>query len=93
MYVMINLLTNVLNFLYLRLQQVAEALFQKHNPVNPQACARYLIWKELITYVVTSRVHTEVVFSIPEEFLFPILQFSNELPGSPAFTTCSTKVK
>ena len=60
---------------------------------RPQACARYLIWKELITYAVTSRVHTEVVFSIPEEFLFPIQQFYDELPGSPVFTTCSTKVK
>ena len=61
--------------------------------VNPQACARYLIWKELITYAGTSRMHTEVVFSIPEEFLFPILQFYNELPGFPDLTTCSTKVK
>ena len=61
--------------------------------VNPQACARYLIWKELITCVVTSCVQTEVVFSIPEEFLFPILRLYNELRSSPTFSTCSTKVK
>ena len=38
--------------------------------VNPQACARYLIWKELITCAITSHVHTEVVSSIPEEFFY-----------------------
>ena len=60
---------------------------------NPPAYTRYLIWKELFTLVVTSCMHTEVAFSVQEEFLFPILRFYTSFTRSPALPTCGTQVK
>ena len=51
--------------------------------VNPQAYALYLIWKELFTCAVTSCMNMEVLFSVPETFLIPILGFYNELSHQP----------
>ena len=60
------------------------ASIRKRYTVNPPAYTRYLIWKELFTLVVTSCMHTEVAFSVQEEFFFPILRFYTSFTMSPA---------
>ena len=67
--------------------------FSIHYSVNPPAYTSYLIWKELFTLVVTSCMHTEVVFSVQEEFFFRILRFCTSFTRPPALSTCSTQVK